>query len=80
MRTIESKDESDVWAPISRDVAGFQPQIGVLEGMRGLSLSRNLEIMPTVLAVQAGSRDTTTGQFANDGTGEGSVNIKYGIT
>ena len=80
VRTIESKDESDVWAPISRDVAGFLPQMGVLEGMRGLSLSRNLEIMPTVLAVQAGSRDTTTGQFANAGTGEGSVNIKYGIT
>ena len=80
VRTIESKDESDVWAPISRDVAGFLPQMGVPEGMRGLSLSRNLEIMPTVLAVQAGSRDTTTGQFANDGTGEGSVNIKYGIT
>ena len=80
VRTIESKDESDVWAPVSRDVAGFLPQMGVLEGMTGLSLSRNLEIMPTVLAVQAGSRDTTTGQFANDGTGEGSVNIKYGIT
>ena len=80
MRTIESKDESDVWAPISRDVAGFLPQMGTLEGMAGLSLSRNLEVMPTVTAVQAGSRNTRTGQFINDNTAEGGANIKYGIT
>ena len=80
VRTIESKDESDVWAPISRDVAGFLPQMGMLEGMTGLSLSRNLEIMPTVTAVQVGSRETTTGQFINDNTAEGGANIKYGIT
>ena len=79
VRTIESKDESDVWAPISRDVAGFLPQMGVLEGMEGLSLSRNLEIMPTVTAVQAGSR-ATTGQFIDDHNAEGGANIKYGIT
>ena len=80
VRTIESKDESDVWAPISRDVAGFLPQMGTLEGMAGLSLSRNLEVMPTVTAVQAGSRNTRTGQFINDNTAEGGANIKYGIT
>ena len=79
VRTIESKDESDVWAPISRDVAGFLPQMGLLEGMEGLSLSRNLEIMPTVTAVQIGSRDTT-GQFNNDNSAEGGANIKYGLT
>ena len=80
VRTIEGKDESDVWAPISRDVAGFLPQMGILEGMAGLSLSRNLEIMPTVTAVQVGSRETTTGQFINDNTASGGANIKYGIT
>ena len=81
VRTIESKDESDVWAPISRDVAGFLPQMGVLEGMTGLSLSRNLEVMPTFLGIQAGSRDTTTGEFMNmDAEPEGSVNLKYGLT
>jgi len=78
-RTIESKDESDVWAPLSRDVAGFLSQMGVLEGMSGLSLSRNLEVMPTVTAVQAGFRDTK-GQFINDNNAEGGANIKYGIT
>ena len=81
VRTIESKDESDLWAPISRDIAGFLPQMGVLEGMTGLSLSRNLEVMPTFTAIQAGSRDTTTGEFANrDPDPEGGVNVKYGLT
>ena len=81
VRTIESKDESDVWAPISRDIAGFLPQMGVLEGMTGLSLSRNLEVMPTFVAIQAGTRDTTTGQFVNaDPDPAGSINLKYGLT
>lgn len=81
VRTIQSKNEGVVWAPISRDIAGFLPQMGVLEGMTGLSLSRNLEIMPTFTAIQAGSRDRTTGQFANaDAEPEGGVNVKYGIT
>ena len=79
VRTIESKDESDVWAPVSRDVAGFLPQMGVLEGMSGLSLSRNFEIMPTVTAVRSGFRDTG-GQFVNDNNAEGGANVKYGIT
>jgi len=79
VRTIESKDESDVWAPVSRDVSGFLGQMGILEGMSGLSLSRNLEIMPTVTASRAGSRDTT-GQFVNVNNAEGGTNIKYGLT
>ena len=81
VRTIESKDESDVWAPISRDIAGFLPQMGVLEGLTGLSLSRNLEVMPTFIASQTGRRETTTGQFVNnDADPEAGVNLKYGVT
>ena len=81
VRTIESKDESDVWAPISRDIAGFLPQMGVLEGMTDLSLSRNLEVMPTFVAIQAGARDTTAGAFVNaDPDPAGSVDLKYGLT
>jgi hypothetical protein len=79
VRTIEGKDESVVWSPLSRDVSGFLSQMGVLEGMSGLSLSRNLEIMPTVTGGRAGFRDTT-GQFLSDNTAEGGVNVKYGIT
>ena len=46
VREIRHKDENAVWAPISRGVAGFLPQMGLLEGMSNLSMSRNLEIMP----------------------------------
>ena len=81
VRTIKSKDESDVWSPISRDMAGFLSQMGVLEGLTGLSMSRNIEIMPTFTAIQAGTRDTATGAFANHyAAPEGGVNFKYGIT
>ena len=70
-----------MWAPISRDIAGFLPQMGVLEGMTGLSLSRNLEVMPTFIAAQTGLRDTTTGEFINQETDpEAGVNLKYGLT
>ena len=53
--------------------------MGVLEGMTDLSTSRNLEILPTVTTVQAGSLNTT-GDFVNDTTPEAGVNVKYGVT
>jgi hypothetical protein len=46
-RTIDSKNESVVWAPISRDVMGMLRQMGVLEGMTNVSTSRNLEFLRT---------------------------------
>jgi hypothetical protein len=36
-RRIRGKNETVVWSPVSRDIAGFLPQMGVLEGMTGLS-------------------------------------------
>ena len=81
VREIKGKNqENDVWAPMSRGVAGFMTQMGVLEGMTDLSTSRNIEILPTFTAVQFGSLDETTGEFLNDTTPEGGVNFKYGIT
>ena len=65
-RSIRGKDETVVWAPLSRDVSGFLPQMGLLDGLSNLSTSRNLEILPTVTAIQAGSLDTTTGEFTNE--------------
>ena len=80
-RTIRGKDESIVWSPVARDVAGFLTQMGVLEGMTGLSTSRNIEILPTFTAVQFGSIDTQTRDFAEkDPDPEGGVNFKYGVT
>ena len=80
-RTIGGKDEIVVWSPTSRAVAGFLPQMGVLEGMTGLSTSRNMEILPTFTGVRFGSLDTSTGAFVNkDPSPEGGVNFKYGVT
>ncbi|MFP6571194.1 MAG: FlgO family outer membrane protein, partial [Vicinamibacterales bacterium] len=47
VREVRGKDEFQVWAPITRNVSGFLTQSGLLEGMTNLSLSRNLEVMPT---------------------------------
>ena len=81
VREIRGKDENVVWAPISRGVAGFLPQMGLLEGMTDLSLSRNLEIMPVATAIQLGSLDTASGDFVGGrAEPEGGVNVKYGIT
>ena len=81
VREIRHKDENAVWAPISRGVAGFLPQMGLLEGMTNLSMSRNLEIMPVATGIQLGSLDTSSGAFVADkAQPEGGVNVKYGIT
>ena len=56
-RIIGGKDEADVWSPTSRDIAGFLPQMGLLDGMTDLSRSHNIEILPTVTATRFGSLD-----------------------
>ena len=80
-RLIVGKDEVALWSPVSRDVAGFMPQMGVLEGMTDLSRSRNLEILPTFTAIRFGALDRATGTFSDkDVQPEGGVNFKYGVT
>lgn len=80
-RIIAGKDETVVWSPTSRDVRGFLPQMGVLDGVTDLSTSRNIEILPTFTAINFGSLDRETGTFVRDGTTpEGGVNFKYGVT
>ena len=80
-RRIGGKDETVVWSPVSRGVAGFLPQMGVLEGMTDLSTSRNIEILPTFTAIQFGSIDAASGDFTTaDPAPEGGVNFKYGVT
>ena len=82
VREMKGKDQENVvWAPMSRDVAGFMTQMGVLEGMTNLSTSRNIEILPTFTAIQFGSLDETNTDFVNlDTEPEGGVNAKYGVT
>ena len=79
-RRIRGKNETLVWAPVSRGVAGFLPQMGVIEGMTGLSTSRNVEILPTFTALRFGALDAA-GRFSDgDPQPEGGVNFKYGVT
>ena len=81
VRQIRGKDETVVWSPVSRDIAGFLPQMGVLDGMTGLSTSRNLEIQPAFTAFRFGTLDEDLGQVV-DGDPQPAVgaNFKYGVT
>ena len=80
-RTIQHKDETVVWSPVSRDIAGFLTQMGVLDGLSGLSTSRNLEILPTFTGIQIGQLDEETGSFSDDDLiPDLGVNVKYGLT
>jgi hypothetical protein len=77
-RDIEGKDESVVWAPISRDDMSELGQMGSLDGMVNLSTSHNLEFLPTVTAIQAGRLDSA-GAFDTEEVAEAGVNLKYGV-
>ena len=80
VREVRGKDENQVWAPVTRNISGFLTQVGVLEGMTNLSLSRNLEILPTFTGIQHGSLDSRGNFVSKDPSPEGGLNVKYGIT
>jgi hypothetical protein len=82
VREIKGKNEENaVWAPMSRDESSFFRQMGLLEGMTGLSTSRNLELLPTFTAVQFGSLDDASGTFrTGDPDPDAGLNVKYGVT
>jgi TolB-like protein len=80
-RWIRWKNEAVVWSPVSRDVPGWLPQMGLLEGMRGLSMSRNLEIQSTLTGAMFGTLDTDSGRVVDgDPKPDSGVNVKYGVT
>jgi hypothetical protein len=79
LREIKTKDELETWSPVSTNVLGFLPQMGVLDGMRNLSTRRNFEVLPTVTAVNVG-RLSPSGRLGSDHVEEAGVNVKYGLT
>ncbi len=79
VRSIGGKNETVVWSPVTRGNT-FMSQMGLLDGLSGLSTSRNLEFLPTFTAIQVGSLDTNTGGFGEERQPEGGLNVKYGIT
>jgi hypothetical protein len=81
VRAIVSKDEQDVWSPVSRDIQGFLTQMGTIGGLRDLSTTKNLELQPELTAVQFGSLDGRTGRYRNGAVDpEAGLNLKYGLT
>ncbi len=78
-RTMQTRDETVVWSPMTRAVAGTLNQMGVLAGLRGLSQSRNLEFLPTATGIQAG-RLTDAGYVEGDAEPDLGLNVKYGLT
>ena len=79
-RDIEHRNEAAVWAPMSSNVMGYIRQMGVLEGLSDLSTSRNLELLPTITAIDVGKLNRETGAFGRQDVEEGGLNVKYGIT
>lgn len=80
-RDINGKNESVVWAPVSRDVMGFLRQMGVLDGMLNLSTSRNIELLPSVTGIQTRSLDDDDARaYTTDAVREGGIGVKYGVT
>ena len=59
---------------------GFLAQLGVLDGMTDLSTSRNLELLPTITAVNAKAIDATTATYGRADTREGGFGVRYGVT
>ena len=82
VREVKSKGpEQMVWSPMSRAVSGFFTQMGILEGMRDISQTRNIEVLPTLTAIQHGEIDATRPGFVNESADpDFGVNLKYGVT
>ena len=81
VREIKGKNQENVvWAPMSRDVAGFHRQMGLMEGMTDFSTSRNLEFLPTFTAIQFGSLDERGEYRTQDTDPQAGLNVKYGVT
>ena len=78
-RTLQTKDETVVWSPVTRRIAGELTQMGTIGGLRGLSVSRNLEVLPTATAIQIGR--LADGGYVDDAAQpDFGVNVKYGVT
>jgi hypothetical protein len=80
-RSLEGRDEDDMWSPVSRDIPGFLTQMGVAYGIRDLSTSRNLEILPAVTGAKLDTLDPSTGtSVTGDPNPDAGVSVKYGLT
>ncbi|HSG82184.1 MAG TPA: DUF5916 domain-containing protein [Gemmatimonadota bacterium] len=80
-RTIQRKNETDMWKPISKDAAGWVSEYGDLAGLNGIQPKRRLEILPYVVA-QQGFTPKVDGNPFQDGTnwlGNAGADVRYGL-
>src|SRR5690606_10678309 len=82
VREVKSLNTDNmVWSPMTRGESSFFAQMGLLEGMTDITISRNIEVMPTFVAIQQGEIDPTRPGFVNnDADPDFGVNLKYGVT
>ena len=79
-RVVKSKDEFDVWSPVSRNDPNFLGQIGTLTGMSDFSTQRNFELLPTFTASSQGRLDPSTGEYTTVNGSDAGIGLKYGIS
>src|SRR5690606_2703930 len=82
LREIARKDETDVWAPTSRQESAIVSRFGELQGLRGLRAPRRMEVVPYSVARLERSPGNAADPFyrRNDGTGTVGADVKYGLT
>ena len=78
-REIQSKNESVVWAPMSRDVLGYLGQMGVLEGMSE-SVDEPQPRAPADSHRHSGALNRRPARPTDRSPKTAAINLKYGIT
>ena len=81
-RSIARRDETSLWAPISRQEGAMVSRFGELRGLRTLSASRRLEILPySVARLTRGPGDVANPFYdKNETFGSIGADVMYGIT
>ncbi len=81
-RQIARRDETSLWAPISRQDGAIVSRFGELRGLRGVNHSRRLEILPySVARVTRGPGDAANPFYRrNDTYSSAGADVKFGVT
>ena len=82
LRDIARKDETDVWAPTTRQDAAIVSRFGELRGLRDLNSPNHLAVSPyTVARLERGPGDAANPFYRKNQTfGTVGADVKYGVT
>ena len=81
-REIARREETSLWAPISRQDAAIVSKFGELRGLTGLGQARRMEVLPYTVARVTNAPGDVANPFykENDTYGTIGADVKYGIT